>query len=135
MSRLDEIKSNSRNVVNGSSVALSETWEFRRLTSDFGTDPRTYTDWDEMQALPTRDTHSQQYDDLRQAHFRMGVQFLRCTDDSPSPQLKQGDQVRKDENSPVFAVSGVSSSGPGTIQYALTREEFLYADGQRGGGA
>jgi len=135
MTRNDIIKANSRSVLNDSPNSLSETWQFRRLTSNYGEDPRTYdVDWTDFYALGTRDTDSEQFDDARSVWYRSSMNFVRATDDSPTPKLKQGDQV-KDPNGVVFAVSGVSSSGPGTIQYALTREEFLYADANRGGGA
>jgi hypothetical protein len=135
MTRNDIIKANSRNVVNDSPNSLAETWSFRRLTSNYGADPRTYdADWTEFQALGTRDANSEQYDDKRQVWYRANTNFVRAPDNNPSPKLKNGDQM-KDPNGLVFAVVGVSSSGPGTIQYALTREEFLYADAERGGGA
>jgi hypothetical protein len=135
MTRNDIIKANSRSVVNDSTNSLAETWNFRRLTSKYGEDPRTYdADWTEFQGLGTRDANTEQYDDRRQVWYRSNTNFVRAPDNLPSPKLKNGDQV-KDPNGSVFAVVGVSSSGPGTIQYALTREEFLYADAERGGGA
>jgi hypothetical protein len=128
--RLDVIKRQSRDVI---TEHLSETWEYRRLTSVMGREPRTYETWTEFPALATAGSNFENYDPNRDVFKQSTVQRIRTTDEATDPPLGQGDQVRG-PNGSVWAVSGVATSGPGTVAYSLSRETGLTGDADRKGG-
>lgn len=134
MSRLDSIKSNSRAVLNGGSSSLTEVWTYKRLTSSYAASPRTYEDlWTNFNALPTRGMMQQVFDSERQIHTNAETGVIRCSDEDPTPRLKQGDLVQSPDEV-TWAILGVGSSGPGSIAYILGRDEALLADADRKGG-
>lgn len=133
MSRYAQIESNSRAVLRSDANGLATTWHYRRLTSDPGVEPRTYTDWEEFAVLPTAGQHVEKFDQDRSTFSQASAQRVRCPDDEVVPPLEQGDQV-KDDHDDVWAVMGVSSSGPGSVAYAVERDKGLMADGDRKGG-
>jgi len=134
MSRNDVIIANSRNVLRGDDGLGTKTWEYRTLTSKVTDNPRIYSEWMPLDgALPVRGRSDQAYDQERSIWNRITAGFLRCPDDIPDPLLTQGDQLREDETT-IWAVLGISSSGPGTVLYAYGREDALLGDAVRGGG-
>lgn len=133
MSRFDVIRDNSRLVLRSDANGLSTVWQYRRLTSVLGVEPRTYSEWVEFDALPTSGQHSENYDADRSTFTQNSVQRIRCPDDEISPPLEQGDQVQ-DTDGAVWAIMGIGSSGPGSIAYSITRDTSLLADGDRKGG-
>jgi len=132
-SRFDLIAANSRMVLRSEGIGLSVTWEYRRLTSDYGVEPRTYDDWTEFACLPTSGQHVETFDGNREVFRQDASQRIRSPDDEVSPQLVQGDQV-KDPTGVTWAVTGVGSSGPGSVAYTIVRDTGLLADGDRKGG-
>lgn len=133
MSRFEQIEANSRAVLRSDSNGLATVWQYRRLTSAPGVEPRTYSDWADFDTLPTSGQHTEGYDLERATFTQSASQRVRCPDDEISPPLEQGDQV-KDPKEAVWAVMGVGSSGPGSIAYSINRENGLMADGDRKGG-
>lgn len=133
MSRFDHIQENSRAVLRSDANGLSVVWQYRRLTSVVGVEPRTYADWRDFDALPTSGQHTENYDQDRATFAQAASQRIRCPDDEISPPLEQGDQV-KDPRDAVWAIVGIGSSGPGSIAYSITRDTSLLADGDRKGG-
>jgi hypothetical protein len=133
MSRFDQIQSNSRAVLRSDSTGLSTVWQYRRLTSNPGVEPRTYTDWEDFDTLPTSGQHTESYDGDRATFTQSASQRIRSPDDEIVPPLEQGDQV-KDPAEVVWAVMGVGTSGPGSIAWSITRDTSLMADGDRKGG-
>lgn len=138
MSRLDEVKEKCAGVVSDTSYGLSETWQYRLLTSKTSEAP-TYSEWVDVVGLASGGNNSQEYDPDRQmfknvktSRFRTAESAILDSNQDPV-QLKNGDQL-KDGDDVVWAVSGISSSGPGTLSYSLTRERALKTDADRKGG-
>ena len=133
MSRFDHIAANSRKVVGQSSETSGIVLQFRRLTSDYGIEPRTYSDWEEFTALPTSGMNAEVFDVDRGGHRLAYTARIRAADDSRTPLLKQGDQIVNAQDL-VWAVMGVGSSGPGTVAYSVSKDRMLMGDQDRKGG-
>jgi hypothetical protein len=133
MSRNDVIAANSRRVVGNYSESSGTPFQARRLTSDYGVEPRAYSDFFSFFGLLSSGGNSEAYNPDRSAHTITYTARLRTADDSPTPALKQGDQVL-DADGILWAVMGAPTSGPGTIAYSLERQGPLLADGDRKGG-
>jgi hypothetical protein len=133
MSRFDDIAANSRRVVDSGSASSATEFEYRRLTSNRGVEPRTWTAWRPFTGLPTAGRSTETWDELRKVFKNVETLTLRSPDNLPSPVLTQGDQVR-DSAGITWAVMGTGSSGPGTVAYSMQRETPLRGDEARQGG-
>lgn len=132
-SRNSIISANSRQVVGKSPITSGLAMTYRRLTSKYGVEDRTYSSWIGFVALRTAGANSQGYDADRNA-WKVGfTSRIRAADNSPTPQLKPGDQIT-DDSGTVWNVEGVLSSGPGTIAYSVKRDRSLMGDMDRKGG-
>ena len=134
MNRYEKIQTRLREVVGTSSRSLGTTWSFRRMTSAYGIEPRTYDAvWMLFTGLGTAGSFQELYDQDRREWRRAEVQRLRSADNEILPPLKNGDQV-KDAEGAVWAVVGSPTSGPGSVAYTLERDKPLLADQDRKGG-
>lgn len=134
ISRNSIIAANSRQVVGKSPITSGVTMTYRRLTSKYGVEDRTYGSWIGFVALRTAGANSESFDADRNAWKVAFTSRIRTPDNNPTPQLKQGDQIT-DDIGIVWNVEGILSSGPGTIAYSVKRDRSLMADMDRKGGA
>lgn len=128
----ETIQARLRTVVSQQRLGLG-TWQFRRLTSPYGNEPRQYSAWSRMDGLPTGQAFRQVFDENRQQWRQGFFQRFRTPDDSPLPWLSLGDQLL-DPGQMVWAVVEQPTSGPGTVAYTLERQTSLLADQNRKGG-
>ncbi len=133
--RNNQIRVKSKKVVGDSAISLGRVWSFKRMTTNISVEPRIYAaTWTEFAGLDTGLSQQQIWDEVRNRQKVVTAYGLRCAEDSPSPQLKQGDVVKSPEGL-CFAILGLSGGGPGTVRYALERDDTLMADLNRSGGA
>lgn len=133
-SRNSIIAANSRQVVGKSPITSGTSMYYRRLTSKYGVENRAYGNWLVFMALGSAGANSQAFDADRNAWKAGYTSRIRAADNNPSPELKQGDQI-KDTSNTIWNVEGVLSSGPGTVAYSVKRDRSLMADADRKGGA
>lgn len=100
---------------------LSESWQYRTLTSGPVAETRTYSSWASISALCTGRQIVEEWDDRRQAMRRKETARIRVSD--ANSELHVGDQVQDTSNA-VWAIDGIASQAVncGTIAYAISRD-------------
>lgn len=129
MGRLDDIRETMRLVL--APNELSDTFQYRKLTSKPSAEPRTYDEWYDIVGLPSQGKTSQIFDEKKGVYKNYSNMSFRTADTEPS--LEPGDQVMETTGR-VWNVIGVLSSGPGSIAYSLGREIGVMASRDRKGG-
>ncbi len=110
---------------------LGENWWYQRLTSGPAAEARTYGTVTAVAVLVSARITAEEYDERNSVWKRRERARLRTSD--VLADLHQGDQVI-DPNGVFYAVSGIESSGTGTIAYSIVRDIPLRAGPNRGGG-
>ena len=129
----ESIQARLRLVVSPQSLGV-DSWRYRRLTSPYGVEPRTYsTGWNKMGGLPTGQAFRQFYDENSKQWRQGQFQRFRMPDNDPLPWLSLGDQLQ-DPGQAVWAVVEQPTSGPGTVAFTIERDLQLYGDAGRKGG-
>lgn len=111
--------------------ALTDIWQYRKLTSKQSATPRVYGDWYDIVGLSSQGKTTQIFDTEKNVYKNYSNMSFRTADTEPS--LTAGDQVMENSGL-VWHVVGVLSSGPGSIAYSLARELGVGANPDRKGG-
>ena len=105
------------------------TWQARVRTSTGAAAP-TFGAWADRSMHETGRTWSMEYDEDRDQQVRRERVMVRESDEYAA--LVAGDQV-KDPAGTIWAVTAVSSAGPGTRQYECSIDHPVVQGRQQGG--
>ena len=131
MSYLDAVKAGVRTVL--SAGMLAETWQFKRRTSDYATEPPTFGTAGSMSALFVAGGTAEVHDAERGEFKLANVGRLRMADNAIVPSLNIGDRVIAPD-SDEWAVVSVQSEAPGSIAFGIARVQGLRGEPARGDG-
>ena len=113
---------------------LSETWQYRRMSSPLATATRTWGAWVDVSAIPIPSIAGPtDYDGDRDEHVRTERAGIRVRDDAQA--LTIGDQVKSPAGT-IWSVEARESGGTaaGSVRYLLRREITLKGGPGRAGG-
>lgn len=111
--------------------ALTDIWQYRKLTSKQSATPRIYGEWYDIVGLSSQGKTTQVFDTEKNVYKNFSNLSFRTADTEPV--LVSGDQIMSNDGV-VWNVTGVLSSGPGSVAYSLARELGVGANPDRKGG-